>query len=244
MADLEVAKHTKKVYKIWNNKHYSFWHKLKEFFIEIIIIVFAVSISIWFHNISEHNHEKKEAIVFLTGLQSDLIKDITEMQQDSLSFVEQQNYFKFLIDGANTNYDSALLMDRRFLFTNITVLLPNISRFEALKYAGKMKIIENTELLDEIISLYEEQIPVLLTSAKKFAVDKEINVVSILDKNRLLQRGSYKELKQILQQNEDLKYQIKRRQNEINYILDEYHLLINQHRKLVNLITIELKHLN
>ncbi len=244
MADLEVAKHTKKVYKIWNNKQYSFWHKLKEFLIEIIIIVFAVSISIWFHNISEHNHEKKEAITFFKGLQSDLVKDITEMQQDSLSFVEQQNYFHFIIDSAYANYDSALLMDRRFLFTNITVLLPNISRFEALKYAGKMKIIENTELLDEIISLYEEQIPVLLNTAKKFAADKETNVVSILDKNRLLLRGSYKALKQILQQNEDLKYQIKRRQNEIYYIIDEYHLLINQHRKIINLITIELDHLN
>src|SRR4051812_19152197 len=47
MAELEVVKHTKKVYKIWNSKEHSFWHKAKEFLIEIFIIVFAVSLSIW-----------------------------------------------------------------------------------------------------------------------------------------------------------------------------------------------------
>lgn len=241
MADLEVAKHTKKVYKIWNNKQFSFWHKLKEFFIEIIIIVFAVSLSIWFHNISEHNHEKKEAIVFLTGLQSDLVKDIAEMQQDSLSFVEQKNYFEYLIDSVHTNIDSTSLMDRRFLFTNETVLIPNISRFEALKYAGKMKIIENKELLDDIINLYEEQIPVVVENAKKFIINKEKNVLSILDKNRLLLRTSYKELVQNLQQNQDLIYQIKRIKNAVYYLIEQYHTLITHNRKLIVLITKEME---
>ena len=46
MAEQEVIKHTKQVYKIWTSKTHSFWHKLKEFAIEIVIIVFAVGMTV------------------------------------------------------------------------------------------------------------------------------------------------------------------------------------------------------
>ena len=62
MAEEEVAKHTKKIYSIWNSKEHSFLHKLQEFFLEILIIVFAVTLSIWFHSWSEHKHEQKEVL--------------------------------------------------------------------------------------------------------------------------------------------------------------------------------------
>ena len=48
------------------------------------------------------------------------------------------------------------------------ILIPNVSRFEALKYSGKMNIIENKDLLDEILNLYEEKIPVLVRTATYF----------------------------------------------------------------------------
>jgi len=43
MAEEEVAKHTKKIYKIWNNKEHGLWHKTKDFLIEIFIIVFLLA---------------------------------------------------------------------------------------------------------------------------------------------------------------------------------------------------------
>ena len=48
MAEQEVIKHTKKAYSIWGSKNSPF-HKIKEFVVEIFIIVFAITISIWFH---------------------------------------------------------------------------------------------------------------------------------------------------------------------------------------------------
>jgi hypothetical protein len=65
MAEQEIIKHTKKVYKIWNSKEHSRWQKIKEFFIEILIIVFAVTISIWLHNWSEHRNQQEDVKVFL-----------------------------------------------------------------------------------------------------------------------------------------------------------------------------------
>ena len=59
MAEQEVIKHTKKIFKVWSNKEHILRHKLKEFLVEVFIIVFAVTISIWFHNRSEHAHQQE-----------------------------------------------------------------------------------------------------------------------------------------------------------------------------------------
>ncbi len=70
MAEDEIIKHTKKIYKTWFNKEFPFWHKISEFLIEILIIVFAVTISIWFHNLSEHKHQQEDVKQFLVGFKS------------------------------------------------------------------------------------------------------------------------------------------------------------------------------
>jgi hypothetical protein len=46
-----------------------------------MIIIFAVTISIWFHNLSEHKHQQEEVKQFLEGLKSDLTRDIKEMKK-------------------------------------------------------------------------------------------------------------------------------------------------------------------
>jgi len=241
MADQEIAKHTKKVYKIWNSKQHSPWHKVQEFFIEIVIIVFAVSISIWFHNMSEHSHNQKEAKAFLVGLQSDLVKDIAEMQQDSLSFEEQQSFFGRLADKSAPEMDSVSLVDRMYLFSNRTVLIPNVSRFEALKYSGKMALIEDKELLDEILNLYEEKIPSLIAGATAYFNFKEKHLIELLDKDRLISRYKLNELRQFIRTDEDFNYQLKRSKNSIRYILQDYHNVITLNKKLVTMIANEIK---
>lgn len=241
MAEQEIAKHTKKVYKIWNSKQHSPWHKVQEFFIEIFIIVFAVSISIWFHNMSEHSHNQKEAKAFLVGLQSDLVHDIEEMQQDSLSFVEQKVFFQQLANRAAPEMDSSLFVNWIYLFSNRTVLVPNISRFEALKYSGKMALIENKELLDEILNLYEEKIPFLVNSASGYFENKEKHLVAALDRDRLISHEKVRELQQFIKTDEDFNYHLKRTNNSIDYILKDYHTVINLNRKLVSMISQELQ---
>jgi hypothetical protein len=53
----EIHDHAKKAYKKWKDPKVSFWHKAKEIAMEAAIIVFAVSVSIWFHNMSETRHK-------------------------------------------------------------------------------------------------------------------------------------------------------------------------------------------
>jgi hypothetical protein len=45
----EVTKHTRKIFKTIKNPSHTFSEKLKEIVVEILIIVFAVTLSIWLH---------------------------------------------------------------------------------------------------------------------------------------------------------------------------------------------------
>lgn len=163
MAEQEVVKHTKLVYKIWNSKEHGFWHKFKEFIIEILIIVFAVSLSIWLHERSEHAHQQKEVKVFLLGLKGDLQQDIKEMQSDRESFVGSLAAFKYVTSikvNEILNVDSVEKHGPKII--NATMLVPNNGRFEGFKSAGKLGFIENELLQSEIMDLYQEDIPFLI----------------------------------------------------------------------------------
>ena len=240
MAEQEIAKHTKKVYKIWNSPYHSFWHKCKEFLLEIIIIVFAVTISIWFHNMSEKRHERAEARTFLIGLKGDLQKDIEEMNSDTLSYYEQYHFFKLLSDSAATIKDTVVLDNNDWMFSNTTALIPNISRFEALKYSGKMNTIENKELLDEILNLYEEKIPKLVDEGKAIAVFKNNLIASYFDEKMLFGSNREQQLLQQIKTDEKLQYIFKRCRSNMMYIISLYKDVIAQNNKLIKMIDEEL----
>jgi hypothetical protein len=154
MAEQEVIKHTKAVYKIWNNSQHSLWHKIKEFIIEIVIIVFAVTVSIWLHGISEHNHQQKEVKMFLLGLRRDLLSDRKEMKEDVASYLEQKKAFRYIVNAGLSgplNKDSVRSY-RRSLF-NTTRLQQNNGRFEGFKSSGKIGNIEDEALQNDIMDL-------------------------------------------------------------------------------------------
>ena len=162
----EVVKHTRKLYRTWFNKELPIWHKISEFLIEILIIVFAVTISIWFHNRSEHAHEQAEVKAFLLGLKSDLNDDIKEMQNDQESFRNQGKIFSYITSlKIKEPLDKDTLKKYvHFLFV-ATALNPNDGRFEGFKSSGKIGTIENKVLQNDIMDLYQEKIPSLQASS-------------------------------------------------------------------------------
>lgn len=173
MAEQEVIKHTKQVYKIWTSKTHSFWYKLKEFAIEIVIIVFAVTLSIWLHDRSEHNHQQKEVKEFLLGLRQDLQSDIREMQDDVESYKKQKKIFSYVSSvgtGGILSPDS-LKQNQNWLF-NTTRLQQNNGRFEGFKASGKIGNIEDEQLQNDIMDLYQENIPSLLSSTDGYIAHK------------------------------------------------------------------------
>ncbi|HCT29745.1 MAG TPA: hypothetical protein DIW31_03190 [Bacteroidales bacterium] len=165
MAEQEVIKHSKKLLKIWKTKENSFFEKVKEFFTEIIVIVFAVSITIWLHNWNAHRHEQMQVKTFLQGLKNDIRVDIEETKDILKSYKMYDTLYSYLssLNRAKTpNKDSLKLMLP--LINSNHFLRPHKSRFTGFLSAGKIMSIENDSLAFEILNYYEEVIPTLQTS--------------------------------------------------------------------------------
>ncbi len=165
MAEQEVIKHTKKVYKVWSSKEHSFWHKVKEFFIEIFIIVFAISISIWFHNWSEHRTEQAQVKTFLLGLKEDLTDDIYEAENLIEAYKNYDTVFTYLsrLDKNIAPNKDSLNRFLKPIFSN-AYLRPNKSRFDGFLSSGKILNIEPDSLATQILYLYQEAIPQIKSS--------------------------------------------------------------------------------
>lgn len=241
MAEDEIIKHTKKVYKAWKNPNTSFAHKLKEILIEILIIVFAVSVSIWLHNWSERSREHALEKEFLTGLKQDLQDDIAEMQEDIASYntnIIAIRYFNRVINGEQLNYDS--VKNYSWTFYNTTQLDPDNSRFEGLKASGQLPIIENKNLLTDILTLYQTDIPTLLNLNNHYNDGKTTRLVTYLDEHLIMTKDSITNLQNVLRE-PYLKNLFSRSQGPVNEILQQYNIVIGHSQKLIQDIDEELK---
>ena len=173
MAEQEVIKHTKKIFGLWRTEK-RFWHKLGEFLLEIFIIVFAITLSIYFHDRSELRHQRHETKEFLLGLRQDLKTDIEEMNEDKKSFQQSGKAFSYITSRKiNEPLDPDTISKYNNSIFNTTGLIPNIGRFEGFKSSGKIGTIENKELQNNIMDLYQENIPNLISSTNLYTTKKQ-----------------------------------------------------------------------
>ena len=182
MAEQEVIKHTKKVYKIWNSKQHSFWYKLKEFVIEILIIVFAVSLSIWFHSWSEHRHEQKQVKTFLLGLKTDIQEDIDEVNNLISIYKSYGSSYEYLsnLSDTITYINDTLSNALEGIFSN-AYLRPNMSRYTGFSMSGRLLNIENEKLAQNILNFYQELVPRIKSSEGGYVETHKELVTYLLD---------------------------------------------------------------
>jgi hypothetical protein len=235
----EVVKHTRKLYRTWFNKDLPIWHKISEFLIEILIIVFAVSISIWFHNRSEHAHEQADVKAFLLGLKSDLNDDIKEMQNDMESFRNQGKAFSYItsLKIKEAPDKDTLKKYAHYLFVN-TALNPNDGRFEGFKSSGKIGTIENKNLQNDIMDLYQERIPSLQTSSSLYN-SWQSNFLNYIIQNQKRVTDSLTNFKQLLK--EDKVYDFSTVLSHPTEVLERYDICIQLAQKIIAEIDEEYK---
>lgn len=177
-------------------------HKLKDIVLEILIIVFAVSLSISLHNWSESRHDRHEEEEFLHGLKLDLESDLNEMSSDSANYslaLRGIKYFLRVSDGEALSKDS---MDAYgFLFYNTTYLVPNSGRFEGLKASGKLGVVQNKELRNDILDFYQEFVPMVNLNNDWINTYKSAYIGAYVNKN-LDARNGQGNWEQLLKSNE------------------------------------------
>lgn len=160
MADQEVIKHVKHAVEVARDKRRPWTHRLQEILLEIVIIVFAVSLSIWLHNWAESRKDREEEREFLAGLKEDLKADIQEMKSDREEYKRVLNgmdYFTRVGGGEPVNKDS-LKVYQLFLFSSVQID-PRVARFEALRGSGRLGIVRDKALLVNIADLYTKYFP-------------------------------------------------------------------------------------
>lgn len=171
MAFQEIADHTKNVIDIVADQEHDKWHKLKEIGLEIAIIVFAVSLSIWFHSIGEHRHEQQQVRSFLLGLKRDLRADINQLYiiqnqdqnlEDKLRFLAQ---LKPNSEVKEEEFDQAYA-----LIAKKTNFNPQNSRYEGFTSSGKLITIENNVLLERLTKLYQNYLPQVKQAETEWAL--------------------------------------------------------------------------
>lgn len=167
MADQEIAKHTKSIWKVMTSGEHGYWHKLREVLLEIVIIVFAVSMSIWLHSVGEHRHEQAQVKTFLLGLKRDIQSDLGQIAEIVAFQHEADRRYAYL-----ASLDPSALPDRVAfgaaydkLYSN-NFLVPRLGRYEGFKSSGKLINIENDALLEKITALYDYDIPKASLSSK------------------------------------------------------------------------------
>ena len=173
MAELEVAKSTKKIIESAKDKDKKFWHKVKEMALEMAIIIFAVSLSIAFHSWSETRHEQHQVHSFMKGVRTDLTKDMAEMKEDIQAYENQKKAFQYLGNIPKDQFaNSDSLKYYAPYFYNFTGYDGNTGRYEGFKSSGKIGFIENDDLQNSILDLYEEKIPRLSISTDFYKTQK------------------------------------------------------------------------
>jgi len=165
IAEQELIKHTKKALKILGDKKSAIWHKLLDFISEIAIIVFAISLSIWVHNWSEHKNEQKVVKIFLLGLKADLQADVTETKEILGTYQQYKKLYSYL-SGLDKNKipNKDSLKTAFFYMASNRFLRPHESRFNGFLSAGKIMTIENDSLTQNILNYYQNVLPTLQTS--------------------------------------------------------------------------------
>jgi hypothetical protein len=240
MAEQEIIKHTKKVLKVATDPKKHWKEKLGEIALEIFIIVFAITLSLYLHERAEKNEERHLQDEFLLGLKEDLQSDIKELSGDSISYIKNLNgfrYFKRLAVEQGTADSIPYYWNTLY---NTADLQPNDSRFQGMKSAGKLYVIADKKLLNDILDLYQEKIPMLLLATNRYSDFKVNRLAAYLENNLTSTDKTNNNLKTLLKESPQLRNYLSYDAFILN-ILKWYHTVLEQSRLLIDEISKEVK---
>lgn len=166
----EIKKHTSKLVSAVRNGDKPWKRRLGEILLEVGIIIFAVTFAAFIERKREHSHEQKEVKEFLIGLRTDLENDVKEMKDDQLGYRFMQKAFAYF--ARNRTYEADSLRIYGDAIYNYVHLVVNDGRYEGFKSSGKMNTIENIELRNAILDLYQEKLVALMATTQKYTTLK------------------------------------------------------------------------
>jgi len=160
MSAHDVIKQSSRIAAILNEEGKKMKHKLGEILLEIIIIVFAITLSLLFERWRQNVEDRNLEHTFLQGLKADLGNDVNQLEAASAKWVQMENATRYFIkpeSQINWSRDSVNYWGSR-CFHNV-YFFPSTNRYEALKSTGKITVIEDKRLQNDIVDLYQTKLP-------------------------------------------------------------------------------------
>ncbi|MDP9079449.1 MAG: hypothetical protein M3O71_18610 [Bacteroidota bacterium] len=229
MAEHEIIKHTREIIKVVKNPG-DLKHKIGDTILEIAIIVFAITLSLFVERYREHQQEQTLEHNFLTSLVGDLKGDLQQLHNDSANYARMNKSFAYLrqaYTGKKLNPDSALKA-AEYLYNSVE-FVPSNSRYEALKASGKLDVIENKTLQVEIVNLYQQTMAGLILSTKSFSAFK--NKMSDYADYNIVFTKTGNNIQQVMER--PVTYNLLNKEGFITNIIDQYHQTSLEVRKII-----------
>ena len=157
----KIVEHVKEAIHALTDRKKKWSKKIGSFLLEILVIIIAVNITIWFHNWNDKKHERELEKEFLIDIRENLVEDTTEIR-DNINFYMNIPlvYYDSVQSQLNSNKINAQYIDdyKSQLVNNI-VPIYNYGIFQSFSSAGNLRLIENRKLLSDIVSLYSVYLP-------------------------------------------------------------------------------------
>jgi hypothetical protein len=165
MSEEKIIQHSTNALHALQDKEKRWGKKMKEFLEEILIIVFAVSITLVLHNWNDARHEHRLAREFLAGIKSDLDSAAVVLKEGNVNFQPAVDYFVHFRQQLTTRqYNAAYLDSNSGYLLHTSYFVFDMGRFEAFKSSGYLRLIENQTLLKHLMNLYTVTIPFQMTA--------------------------------------------------------------------------------
>ena len=159
----EISAHAKKALHAMEKPDFNIWKKIKEIALEVAIIVFAVMVSIWFHDRSEHKHQQAEVKEFLEGVKEDLKNDVFSMKREIANHEKTIKSNK-IVATIKTEKDYLVLKKKKtdiYLNSSFSLRTQNTGNYDSFESSGKLGYLENKELKKKILGYYHGLNPLL-----------------------------------------------------------------------------------
>ena len=160
MSEEKIMQHAKKAIHVVGEKEKSWVERIKEFLYEIIIIVLAVSITLWMHNWNDARHDHETETAFLKGIREDLNAEAQDLDDNVKYFQSTVDYYHTVWQQLQSKKIDTTYIDKNsWQLLNTYYYVADDGRFESFKSSGYLRLIENKELLKDLMSLYTVSIP-------------------------------------------------------------------------------------
>jgi len=166
------------------NKKRNFFRTILAFMLDMLPIILGLLIATGINEWRDYRHHREEERIYLKKIQQSIV-------QERKSFVEQKQQYDELVKAGlfiqenlvRSNLDHITLYPAINQFLNEPRPITNNIGYVMMQNAGKIGLISDQEILDQLISIYEFQLPTLEKMVDGYIDRRRNQLMPIIIKN-------------------------------------------------------------